>query len=102
MATNNVLFVVASTNYQAIEYTVPKKILEEAGFTSATASDQLGTAVAHDGTATTVDLLVADVNISEFDAIIFIGGSGALEHLDNPISYKLITAAVQAHKPLGT
>lgn len=101
MATNNVLFVVASIDYQPIEYTVPKKILEQAGVNVVTASDQLGTAVAQDGTATAVDILVQDASISEFDAVIFIGGPGALDRLDNPASYKLVTAVVQAHKPLG-
>ncbi|HZW61635.1 MAG TPA: DJ-1/PfpI family protein, partial [Candidatus Babeliales bacterium] len=101
MATNNVLFVIASVDYQPIEYAVPKKLLEQAGYTVTTASDQRGTATAKDGSTTQVDLLVSEANVADYDGIVFIGGPGALDHLDNEASHKLLTAAVQAHKPIG-
>ncbi|HSW74137.1 MAG TPA: DJ-1/PfpI family protein [Candidatus Limnocylindria bacterium] len=99
--TNTVLFVIASVDYQPIEYSVPKKLLEQAGFKVITASDQEGTAVANDGTSTEVDMLVGNASISDYDGIFFVGGPGSLEHLDNDISYKLITAMVQARRPVG-
>jgi protease I len=101
MATNNVLFVIASNEYQPVEYSVPKKLLEQAGITVKTASNQLAIATANDGSTTDVDLLVADAQITDYDGIFFIGGPGSLEHLDNETSYKLITAATQARKPVG-
>jgi len=99
--THNVLFVVASVDYQPVEYAVPKKLLEQAGFKVTTASNQMGQALATDGTPAEVDLLVADAQITDYDGVFFVGGSGSLEHLDNQASYKLISAMVQARKPVG-
>lgn len=101
MATNNVLFVIASIDYQPVEYAVPKKLLEQAGFVVTTAADQGGTATAKDGSTTPVDLLINDVDVTHYDGIFFIGGPGALDHLDNEASYKILTAAALAHKPFG-
>jgi protease I len=101
MASNNVLFVIASVDYQPVEYLVPKKLLEDAGFHVTTASDALGTATAKDESTTSVDILVQDAIATDYDAIIFVGGPGALEHLDNETSYKLITTAAQARKIVG-
>jgi protease I len=101
MATNTVLFVIASLDYQPVEYSVPKKLLEQAGFVVTTASDHVGTATANDGSSTTTDLLVNEINIADYDGIFFIGGPGALERLDNETSYKIITNAVQARKIVG-
>ncbi len=101
MATNSVLFVIASLDYQPVEYSVPKKLLEQAGFVVTTASNKDSQAVANDGTTTPIDLLLNDVNPTDYDGIIFIGGSGALEHLDNEASYRILTAAAQARKLIG-
>jgi protease I len=101
MATNNVLFVIAGVDYQAVEYSVPKKLLEQAGFVVTTASDIPEIAAANDSSITPVDVLLTDVNPADYDGIFFIGGPGALEHLDNEISYRIITAAVQARKLVG-
>jgi protease I len=80
---------------------VPKNLLEQAGFTVVTASDALGTAQATDHSTTSVDLLIQDATVTNYDGIFFIGGSGALEHLDNQASYTLITKAIQAKKVVG-
>ena len=39
--------------------------------------------------------------LSNYDGIFFIGGPGALEHLDNEKSYRLIKDAAQARMPFG-
>ena len=40
MASGNVLFIIAHEGYQPIEYAEPKKILEDAGFTVITRSEE--------------------------------------------------------------
>lgn len=80
---------------------VPKNLLEQAGFMVITASDTLGTAQAHDGSTTPVDLLVSHATVSDYDGIFFVGGPGALTHLDNEASYALITRAVHAKRVVG-
>ena len=93
---SSVLIVIASDGYQPIEYATPKKILEQAGYMVTVASDKPGMAIATDNTTTQVDITLNNVIINHYAAIIFIGGAGALEHLDNETSYRLIKAAHQA------
>ncbi|MFI5332523.1 MAG: DJ-1/PfpI family protein [Candidatus Babeliales bacterium] len=101
MVTKKALFVIASTDYQPIEYTIPKNLLEQAGFTVVTASNALGIAHATDHSTTPVDILVHDAVVTDYDGIFFVGGAGALEYLDNHASYALITKAIQAKKVVG-
>lgn len=101
MSVGKILFVVAHEGFQPIEYHDPKKIVEEAGFTVITASDKSGAATDKDGGKTPVDLTLSHVKIKDYDGIFFIGGPGALEHLDNKESYRIIKEAAQKHLPLG-
>lgn len=96
-----VLFVIASQGFQPVEYTVPKTILEDAGFTIVTASDKAGIAIAKDGSTTPVDITLDKVTMNNYLGLFFIGGPGTLEHLDNNTSYKIIHEALQQNKPLG-
>ena len=101
MTSGKVLFVIAHKGYQPVEYEEPKKILEDAGFTVITASDQPGTATDKDGGTTHVDLTLPEVRVEDYDGVFFIGGPGALEYLDNPQSYKIIKETAEKHLPLG-
>ncbi len=96
-----VAVIVASENFRDAEYLAPKKILEDKGVKVKTASNKTGVAKGADGATIKVDLLVKDINPDEFDAIIFIGGPGALENLDNGISYNLARSAIEKGKILS-
>lgn len=97
----SIVLIIASNGYQNIEFSVPKKILEQAGFMVTVASDRLGKAVAADGSTTQIDTTIDKVIVDQFGAIVFIGGPGAMEHLDNEKSYILIKQAHQAKKVIG-
>lgn len=101
MITKKVLLVIASQGYQPVEYAVPKNLLEQAGFTVDTASDAVGIATAKDNTTTTSDILIRDAQLNDYDGLFFIGGPGALDHLDNDTSYDLISKFAKAKKPIG-
>jgi len=101
MERKTVVFIVASNGYQPIEYNVPKKILTDSGVDVMTASDKPGMVVASDNTTTTADLSINNIIPSRYDGIFFIGGPGALEHLDNQTSYTLAEKTVAAKKLLG-
>jgi protease I len=49
-----------------------------------------------------VNLAIEEVNLSEFDAVVFIGGPGCLQNLDNENSYKIIKETVEQDKILGS
>ena len=93
-----VAIIIASQGYQPTEYEVPKKMFHEAGFKVVTVSNKPGNAVAKDNTTTPVELDLKDLRPVDFDGLIFIGGPGALEHLDNDLSYRKIQEAVELDK----
>lgn len=101
MKSKKILLVIAHEGYQPIEYAEPKKILEEAGFQVITASNKPGVATASDNSTTSVDIILDDVDVDDYAAVIFIGGPGCLENLDNKISYKVIQKTVEYYKVLG-
>ncbi len=96
-----VIFVVASNGYQQVEYNVPKKILEDAGIAVITASNVNGGAIAKDKSTTNVDVTLDAVDLKNYDGIFFIGGPGALEHLDNSNSVYLLCEAKKLGIPYG-
>ncbi len=105
-----VVFVIASTGYHPVEYGIPKKIIEQAGYMVTTASDQSGiaTSAPKQGTADITTITTADIdipieaiNIDRYDAVVFIGGPGALSCLDNQQSYALLKKAYNARKIIG-
>ena len=83
-----ILLIIASQGFQHIEYSDTKKVIEDAGFSIITASDKAGTATAKNGTTASVDLTLDHVIANNYAGIFFIGGPGALEHLDNNTSIK--------------
>jgi len=101
MNIKNILFVIAHNGYQPIEYGVPKKLLEQTGHQVTTASNKLGMATAKDGSQTEVDMLIKDVDPTKFNGVVFIGGPGAMEHLDNEVSYALAQKTTAASLLLG-
>lgn len=91
-----VALIIASRGYQQVEYSVTKKVLENNEYAVVTVSDTAGTATAKDNTSTIVDLTLDKLNVSDYAGIFFIGGPGALERLDTPISYSILRDA-KAH-----
>jgi protease I len=101
MNDTKVLIVIAFNGYQHIEYGIPRHIIQDAGFNVITASDKLGFAVAQDGSTAHVDITLDKIMINLYAGIIFVGGPGALEHLDNNTSYTIIQDAIQQNIPIG-
>lgn len=96
-----VVFIVASDGYQSIEYNTPKEILKTRGIRVFTASDRAGGAVANDKSTTVVDIIIEKLRVQDYDGIFFIGGPGAMEHLDNSISYRIASEAKKHGIPYG-
>lgn len=101
MASGKILFIIASEGFQHTEYLEPKKILEGAGFNIVTASDKPGVATADDGTTVNVDLTLDEVKAGKYDGIFIMGGPGALEHLDNEKTYRIMKQANEKLYPIG-
>lgn len=96
-----IAMLIAFRDFRDEEYFIPKQILEEAGAEIKTASKERGTAIGADGGEAEVDFLIEEINPADFDAIVFIGGPGALKYLDNEKSYQLARETIKADKVLG-
>lgn len=96
-----IAMIIAFRDFKDEEYLIPKEVLENAGVETITASDGSGTAIGAGGGEASVDILIEDLNIEDFDAIVFIGGPGALSHLDNEKSYEIAKEAIKKDKILG-
>jgi len=53
------------------------------------------------GTEVNSDILVSGAKAQDYDAIVFIGGGGAVEYLDNPAAHKLAQEAISHGKILA-
>lgn len=96
-----IVLVIASEGYQSREYTVPKEILRKEGAIIITASDRPGGAIAKDESTTLVDITLEEIKPTNYDGIFFIGGPGAMDCLDNSLSYKIISDAKKHNVPYG-
>jgi len=98
----SILMVIAYKDFRDEEYLKTKYLFQVAGGTIKTASTQKGTAIGADGNTAEVDVLIKDANPTDYDAVVFIGGPGALTYLDNEDSYKLARETIADNKVLGS
>ncbi|MBM4033734.1 MAG: DJ-1/PfpI family protein [Planctomycetes bacterium] len=96
-----VLLLIASESFRDEEYAEPRKALEAAGATVTVASSKLGTARGMLGGTAKADILLRDAKAADYDAVVFIGGSGATEYWDNKAAHALAQDAAQADKLVG-
>lgn len=96
-----VLFVIAFRDFRDEEYFIPKEILEKAGIDVIAASSQKGIAIGSQGGDTNVKLSLQDINVVDFDAVVFIGGQGAYKHFSDLQFHRVAQEAVKQNKILG-
>jgi protease I len=95
------IFVIAQQNYQPVEYGTPKQILETAGVEIVTASKEVGTCTATDGTTAEATISVDDINVFDYDAIIFVGGPGAVNYQHDVQAHLTAQEAINREKVLA-
>lgn len=95
------LFIIAPKNYQDYEYSSPKKILEDAGVEVITASKQAGICKGSFGSTAKAAVALADINIADYEAVVFIGGSGAVAYQHDAEAHRLAKEALEQNKILA-
>ena len=98
---NKIVMIIAWRDFRDEEYFIPKSIFIRAGAKVFTASAEKGIAIGVEGGEANVDIAIDDLKISDFDAIVFIGGQGALKYLDNDKSYEVACQTIENNKVLG-
>lgn len=92
------LFIIAFLNFRDEEFFVPKEILEKAGWEIKVASWKKGQAKGADGGEVKVDYLAEEVKVEDFDLLVFVGGPGMAENLDNHSFQELARKAQEKGK----
>jgi protease I len=96
-----VALIIAQKGYQPVEYGVPKEILTNAGIEVVTVANEIGTAIAKDGSETEVEMTIDQVKASDFDGVFIIGGGGAMEYLNNEVVHELVRSFTESEKAYG-
>ena len=93
--------IIAFKDFRDEEYFIPKQVLKSGGSRITTVSSELGKALGTYGGEVNVDLTLDKLKVDDYDAIIFIGGSGALKYTEDETCWKIAQESVQKNKVLG-
>jgi len=96
-----IALVVAYEGFQEKEYHETRRVLEAADFKVTTVSDASGFATDHTGLVVPVDVTLDKFQPALCDGFFVIGGPGALEHLDNSVTYRILNEMYALQKPYG-
>ena len=93
--------IVASQNFRDEELFETKRALDAAAVQTVIASTRIGIIRGALGNIAEANILVGQLRIEDYDAIIFIGGPGAIEYVANPAALNLAREAVRQRKILA-
>jgi len=101
LSNKKIAMIIAFRDFRDEEYFVPWDVFEDAKAEVKVVSNNLGTAQGADGGEVNVDIRLSELNVTDFDAIVFIGGPGALSYLDNSDSYRIAKDSISQNKLLA-
>ena len=93
-----VVMVIAQDGFRDEEFLQPKEILERNGIEVKVASTSLAEAKGMLGAKVKPDILVSDINIRDFAAVVFVGGAGASQYWNDPVAQKLAEDALNTNR----
>lgn len=96
-----VAMIIAMRNFRDEELQKPTEILEGQGAEVIVASTTLDEASGMFGAKAKPDVLVKNIRVEEYDAIIFVGGSGASQYWNDLTAHEIVKEAVNQGKILG-
>lgn len=95
------VFIIAQRNFRDEEFFIPKEILEKNQIKVVVGSSSLATASGMLGAKVKPDILLKDIKAADFDAIVFIGGSGSSQYWGDSLAHSLAQEAVKQNKVLA-
>jgi protease I len=99
--TKKILMIIASHNFRDEELLIPKKLFEEKGYKVVIASSTLSPAKGMLGTVVVPEILINQVKVDDYEAIIFVGGIGSQEYFHNSVAHRIAQEAIKKEKILG-
>jgi len=95
------VMVIAEKNFRDEELFEPKKILEAEGVKVIVVSTSFNIARGMLGGKVKPDMLLSEIKVDDYDAIIFVGGSGASQYWNDSLAHNIVKEAVEKNKVLG-
>jgi len=96
-----ILMIIASHDFRDEELFKPRDLFLERGMKVILASSSLKTSRGMLGGTVQPDILVKEVKVEEFEAIIFVGGMGSSEYWEDPVAREIVKKAVALNKIVG-
>ncbi len=90
--------IIAPRDFRDEEYTIPREYLEKLGAKITVGCSSTEEAIGRFGMKVTPDTTLDKIWASEFDAIIFVGGQGALNYLNDYTALTLARKGVEEKK----
>lgn len=94
------VMIIAEKNFRDEELQKPKEILEKYGAKMIIASSKIDVVIGMLGMNVKPDILISEIKVEEYDAIIFVGGSGASQYWNDPIAHSIAKEAIKKDKIL--
>ena len=92
------VLIIASRNFRDEELFETRRQLEDAGIETVIASTRTGAIRGMLGRTAEAAVVVKQLNVDDYDAVVFIGGTGAAEYFGNPAVLKIALGAVEKNK----
>jgi protease I len=101
LAGKKAVFIIAPKNFRDEELQEPTALLREQGCTVTLACSSLEPAKGMLGAKVKPDILLKDLKVAEYDAVVFIGGSGSSVYFDDPTAHAIAKEAAAKEKILA-
>ena len=96
-----VLMVVAPRNFRDEEYQKPRQVLEAAGWQIEVASKGVNEATGMLGAKVKIDKDISQVNVDDYQGVVFVGGTGAAVYFEDQTALALAKTAFEKGKVVG-
>jgi len=93
-----IVMIIAHVNFRDEELSVPKSIFEESGAIVHVASTSLEPAKGKLGMTLIPDMLVEDIRVENYDAVVFVGGTGASCYFNSKTAHDIAKSAYLKNK----
>jgi protease I len=101
MGEKKILMIIAPQNFRDEELFETKTVLEKNGFAVTIASSKLGDARGMLGGKAKPEILLRDVNVDDYEGVVFVGGMGSAVYFADQIAHRVARDASQKNKLLA-
>jgi protease I len=99
--TKKAVMIVGRENFRDEELFETRRVLTAAGVQTIIASTKVGAVRGMLGRVAEATILVSELRVDDYDAIIFVGGAGAMEYFQSLVAWNIARDAAQKRKIVG-